>query len=104
MAAPSKSNPLSGGSLTITDDKRKAYAEAWIGMADDVEGTSQWFRVGGISAGWRFLTNEGSSHKTFVAAHVLTGLAAGNHVLTLTALGGTTTDHNDFFSVSIIAL
>jgi hypothetical protein len=51
MAAPSKSNPLSGGSLTITDDKRKAYPEAWIGMADDVEGTSQWLRVGGISDG-----------------------------------------------------
>jgi hypothetical protein len=33
---------------------------------------------------------------------VLTGLAAGNHVLTH-GLGGTTTDHNDFFSVSIIA-
>ncbi|HEY1369795.1 MAG TPA: hypothetical protein VGF23_21890 [Gaiellaceae bacterium] len=48
---PSTINPLSGGSLTITDPKRKAYPEAWIGMADDVEGKSKWLRVGGISDG-----------------------------------------------------
>jgi len=51
MAAPSKFNPLSGGSLQITDEKRKAYPEAWIGMTDDVEGASKWLRVGGISDG-----------------------------------------------------
>jgi hypothetical protein len=51
MAAPSKFNPLSGGSLQITDEKRKAYPEAWIGMADDVDGASKWLRVGGISDG-----------------------------------------------------
>jgi hypothetical protein len=48
---PSTINPLSGGSLTITDPKRKAYPEAWIGMADNVEGKSKWLRVGGISDG-----------------------------------------------------
>src|SRR5262245_37907292 len=51
MAKPSSVNPLSAGSLSIVDRDRQVYPGAWIGMADDLEGTSQWLHVGGISDG-----------------------------------------------------
>lgn len=50
-------------------------------------------------------TNEASSHKTFSANFlVVNGIAAGSHTLSLTALTGTNTDVNDFFSVTILEL
>jgi hypothetical protein len=65
MATKSTINPLSGGSLTITDPERKPYPDAWIGMADDLDptggagsgkggagsGKAKWLRVGGIAEG-----------------------------------------------------
>lgn len=50
-------------------------------------------------------TNEASSHKTFSANFlVVNGIAAGSYTLSLTALTGTNTDANDFFSVTILEL
>ncbi len=50
-------------------------------------------------------TNEGASHKAFVAnALGVGGIAAGSHTITLSVLGGTTTDGNDFFDLTVIEL
>jgi hypothetical protein len=91
----------SGGTLVITASgsgfASAANAPTIIGMNILVDGVNQ-----GVS---RSFTNEASSHKAFVTTTiVLTGVAAGNHTVQLTALTRTTTDFNDFFDVSVLEL
>jgi hypothetical protein len=61
-------------------------------------------RVNGLTVGQlRAYSNEGSSHKTLVSnSMVVTGLAAGNHSVSLVAAAGTSTDLNDYFDVTAI--
>lgn len=50
-------------------------------------------------------TNEAASHKSFVAnATLVKSIPPGAHTLSLVALAATTTDFNDFFSVTILEL
>ena len=53
----------------------------------------------------RSFTNEPCSHKTFVSnALVVTGVSRGPHTLSLFPLVNTTTDFNDFYSVTVMEL
>ena len=48
-------------------------------------------------------TNEINSHKAFTCnALIKTGVAAGSHTITLSALSATNTDYNDFFNVTVL--
>jgi hypothetical protein len=50
-------------------------------------------------------TNEAASHRSFVAnATLVKSIPPGAHTLTLAAMPNTTTDFNDFFSVTILEL
>jgi hypothetical protein len=63
-------------------------------------------RVDGIARGEvKSFTNEASSHKAFVENDIaVTNLGPGTHTLKLEVLSGTTTDANDFFTVSVLEL
>jgi hypothetical protein len=58
----------------------------------------------GATQGWaKVYSNETASHKAFTAnALVVPGIAAGSHIITLTALPNTLTDGTDFFSVTVM--
>jgi hypothetical protein len=49
MAEPSSRSPIRAGSLSIIDPAGQPYAGAWLGMANDIEGDTQWLRLGGIA-------------------------------------------------------
>ena len=91
----SRSFRSSGRPLLITaSGSGYGAASSQIGMTLSVDGIPR----GDV----RTFTNEASSHKAFVTnGIVVTGLAAGSHTLSLDALGGTSTDGNDFFTVTI---
>ncbi len=85
-----------GGTLLIF-----AFGTGWglgvIGMQISVDNVAK----GSAKA----YTNEASSHKAFSAnALVVSGIAAGSHVIKLAALGGTSTNADDFYSVTIMEL
>jgi hypothetical protein len=40
---------LSIGRLNVADDDNKPLANAWMGLASDVEGSTRWLRLGGIA-------------------------------------------------------
>jgi hypothetical protein len=66
-----------------------------IGMAIFVDGT----QVGTA----RSVTNETLSHKAFVSnALVVMGVGIGSHTLQLVPLASTSTDINDFYSVTVM--
>lgn len=52
----------------------------------------------------RTYTNEGGSHKAFPTRVIRVAAAAGSHTLNLLNGAGTTTDGNDFFSVTVVEL
>lgn len=60
-------------------------------------------QIAGVTRGTvKVLTNEASSHKSMISNQiVVTGLAAGNHTVTVIADGNTNTDSNDFANVTI---
>jgi hypothetical protein len=49
MAEPSSRSPIRAGSLSIIDPAGQPYQGAWVGMANDVEGDTEWLRAGGIA-------------------------------------------------------
>jgi hypothetical protein len=81
-----------------------ASGSGWSGSTDKTIGMDiQIDKVSRRQA--KTFTNEKTSHKVFVAPYlVLTDLAAGDHTISLSALAGTNTDVNDYFSVVIIEL
>jgi hypothetical protein len=86
-----------GGVLTLNASGSgwSSAASAVIGMNVLVDGT-----VVGTS---QVFTNEASSHKAFIPISVpLPGVGAGSHVVALQPLSGTTTDHNDFFNITVV--
>lgn len=88
-----------GGTVMITASGSgfSSPGSGVIGMNVLVDGVNR-----GVS---RTFTNEPSSHKAFVTTQiVISNLAAGSHALQLAALGGTSTDFNDFFDVSVLEL
>ena len=98
--------PLTSGSFTTRGQTLLVLASGsgfhaspgqLIGMNIQVDGVTK-----GVS---RVYTNEASSHKAFVMNPLLvTGIAAGAHTLSLTALGTTSTDANDIFNATVIEL
>src|SRR5947209_1016714 len=63
-------------------------------------------RVYNVDRAWVMsFTNEQGSHKTFSSNPiVIAGLGGGTHSLQLVARAGTSTDYNDFFSVTVLEL
>jgi hypothetical protein len=49
MAEPSSRSPIRAGSLRIIDAGGQPYEGAWLGMANDIEGDTEWLRLGGIA-------------------------------------------------------
>ena len=88
-----------GGTLLIIASGSGFAAGAGIvGMNIEVDGN--------LKGSAKCFTNEPNSHKSFTAnALVVTGIAAGSHVLLLLPLAATTeSDGNDFFSVTVLEL
>lgn len=74
-----------------------AVGGALIGMNIQIDGVNK-----GVS---RVFTNEANSHKAFVMNPlIVTGIAAGAHTVSLTALAGTLGDANDIFNATVIEL
>jgi hypothetical protein len=97
--------PLSGklqtnGGTLLVFASGTGYAEnpeQKIGMSIVVDGEVKGYAM--------TYTNEARSHKAFVTnALVITGISAGSHTISLSALSGTTTDDKDFFSVTVMEL
>ncbi len=98
--------PLTSGSFTTRGQTLLVLAAGsgfhgspgqLIGMNIQIDGVNK-----GVS---RVYTNEASSHKAFVMNPLLvTGIAAGAHTVSLTALAGTSTDGNDIFNATVIEL
>lgn len=42
---------IKGGSLVVSDANGTAYQDNWIGMADNIEGSTKWLHIGGITDG-----------------------------------------------------
>jgi hypothetical protein len=67
-----------------------------IGMIVKVDGVQR-----GLARGF---TNEPNSHKTFVPVLLVESIPAGSHTLTLEPIGGTLSDPNDFYNVTIVEM
>ncbi len=86
-----------GGTIVLLVDGSgfSGIGAAPIGLTVSVDGAQQ-----GVVRGY---VNEANTHRAMVASTmVVTGLAAGSHTVTLTALGATLSDVNDFFSVGML--
>lgn len=86
-----------GGVLTLN-----ASGSGWSGKGSSLIGMK--VLVDGNAVGTaQVFTNEANSHKAFIPISVsLPGVGAGTHVVVLQPLPGTTTDHNDFFNVTVV--
>ncbi len=75
-----------------------AYAPGGAGQLDAV------LRIDGVPVGSSFVyTNEPQSHKTFITRFIVVGpFSPGPHVVDLVPAGSTTSDANDFFTVTMI--
>jgi hypothetical protein len=88
----------SGGMLMVfaSGSGSSPAASTSIGMYLELDGAT----IGNAS----FFTNEASSHKALVSTVIFTTPLAGSHTITVQPLTGTTTDGNDFFSVTTLEL
>ena len=41
-------NPVAKGSLSFKDANNQVYPGGWIGMANNIDGATQWLHIGGI--------------------------------------------------------
>ena len=85
-----------GGSIVI-----QASGSGYTAAGSEVIGLD--VVVDGLTRGRvKSFTNEAGSHKAFVTAGIpVTGLKAGTHSITLKPFGGTSTDQNDFLTVTV---
>lgn len=68
------------GHLRITDDSGDPYPSNWIGMAENIEGTTKWLHIGGITdAGQRRLAL--FADKTFISGDVGIGTNSPSRTL-----------------------
>ena len=82
-----------GGLLIIASGS--GYGSGKIGMDIQIDNTT-------IGSAYSY-TNETGSHKSFSCNPLVKGgIAAGNHTITLVAIPGTSTDGNDYFSVTVL--
>jgi Fibronectin type III domain len=88
----------SGGTLMVfaSGSGWSSTASASLGMTVQLDGAS----IGTASV----FTNEAGSHKAFVSSVLLPIPAAGSHTITLQPRTGTTTDLDDYFSVTTLEL
>jgi hypothetical protein len=98
-ALPLNSSFVSGGGVMILFASGSGWGTAAVQIGMSV-------RVDNVQRGLCMsFTNEAGSHKAFVSNPiVINNLAAGNHTIQLVALAGTSTDFNDFYSVTVIEL
>lgn len=95
MPVTSQSFSTNGGTLRIfVAGSGHRSTAGQIGMTVKLDGT-----IIGYSKSY---TNEVSSHKAFVPNEiVVSGIAAGSHTVTLESWNGTSSDSNDFYSVTV---
>ncbi|MDD5091461.1 MAG: hypothetical protein PHQ23_11170 [Candidatus Wallbacteria bacterium] len=80
-------------------------------------GSGYWNALGGAQIGMsvaldavikgycKVYTNEASSHRAFTTNPIVaTGIAAGNHTITVASWNGTASDANDFYNVTVLEL